>query len=339
MEKFSILYIEDNPFDVELVKSILKKEGLNYEMVNVDNKSDFITNLKKSEFDIILADYSLPSFNGIEALNILKTINPLIPFVFVSGEIGEEKAIESLKKGATDYVLKTHLNKLGSSIIRILKECSEIKKRKYAENMAIESYEKLRKVFDEIVLAFSSLTEKKDPYTAGHQRNVAKIACGIAEELNLPEKTIEGLKITAILHDIGKIYVPAEILNKPGKLNNFEFDIIKTHSEVGYDILKNIEFPWPVAKIILQHHERINGLGYPSGLQGDHILLESSIISVSDVIEAMSSHRPHRVALGLDKALEHITKEKGKMYDKYVVEGFKRYYKKNKNKIDGLFKI
>ena len=340
MERFSILYIEDNPFDVELVKLTLNKEGLLYEMINVDNKSEFIANLKKKHFDIILADYSLPSFDGIEALNILKTINPLIPFVFVSGEMGEEVAIESLKKGATDYVLKTHLNKLGASIVRVLKESAEIKKRKHAESMVIESYERLRKVFDEIVVAFSSLTEKKDPYTAGHQRNVAKISCAIAEELKLPNDTIECLKITAILHDIGKIYVPAEILNKPGKLTNLEFNIIKTHSEVGYDILKNIEFPWPVAKIVLQHHERIDGLGYPNGLKGDEILLESHIISVADVFEAMSSYRPYRgIAYGTDKALEYLITEKDKLFNKDVVNGLKQYYKKNKDEMKKLFQV
>ncbi len=337
MDKFSVLYIEDDPFDVELVKNTLNKEGFDYEMVNVDNKGEFISNLKHRKFDIILADYSMPTFNGIEALNIVINMNLLIPFVFVSGEIGEEAAIDSLKRGATDYVLKTHLNKLGASIIRALNETSEVKKRMIAEDKVIESYKKLRKVFDEIVVAFSSLAEKKDPYTAGHQRNVAQIACAIAREMNLTDEKIEGLNIAAILHDIGKIYVPAEILNKPGGLTKLEFDILKTHSQVGFDILKGIEFPWPVAKIVLQHHERINGSGYPNGLKGNKTLLEAQILALADVFEAMSSHRPYRAALGIYKAFEHITKEKNKLYNNDVVESFKKYFRKNEIVLGEIF--
>lgn len=340
MKKFSVLYLEDNPFDVELVKNILNKEGFEYEMIVVDRKNDLIKSLKKNKFDIILADYSLPSFNGLEVLNIVKEKNTFIPFVFVSGEIGEEIAIESLKMGATDYVLKSQMKRLGSSIVRALNESEEVKKRKFAENKAIESYEKLRKVFDEIVVAFSSLAEKRDPYTAGHQRNVARLVCAIAEEMKLSKEIIEGLNIAALLHDIGKIYVPAEILNKPGKLTSLEFDIIKTHSQVGYDILKNIEFPWPVAKIVLQHHERLNGSGYPNGLKGKEIILESRILAVADAIEAMSSHRPYRVvALGVDKALEFIIEGENKLFDKDVIENYINYFKKNKEEIKNIFSL
>lgn len=338
MKKFSVLYLEDNPFDVELVKNILNKEGFDYEMIVVDRKNDLIRNLKRNKFDIILADYSLPSFNGLEVLGIIKEMKTFIPFVFVSGEIGEEIAIESLKMGATDYVLKSQMKRLGSSIVRALNESEEVKKRKLAENQALESYEKLQKVFAEIVVAFSSLAEKRDPYTAGHQRNVAQLACAIAEEMKLSREIIEGLKIASLLHDIGKIYVPAEILNKPGELTPLEFDIIKTHSQVGYDILKNIEFPWPVAKIVLQHHERLNGTGYPNGLKGKDIILETRILSIADAIEAMSSHRPYRSnALSVDKALEIVIKGENKLFDKEIIENYKNYFKKNKEELKNIF--
>ncbi len=338
MKKFSVLYLEDNPFDVELVKNILNKEGFDYEMIVVDRKNELIKILKKNKFDIILADYSLPSFNGLEVLNIVKDMKTFIPFVFVSGEMGEEIAIESLKMGATDYVLKSQMKRLGSSIVRALNESEEIKKRKLAENQALESYEKLRKVFDEIVGAFSSLAEKRDPYTAKHHRNVAKLACAIAEEMKLSKEIIEGLNIAALLHDIGKIYVPAEILNKPGELTTLEFDIIKTHSQVGYDILKSIEFPWPVAKIVLQHHERLNGSGYPNGLKGKDIILETRILSIADAIEAMASHRPYRTnKLDVDKALEIIVKGENKFFDKDIIENYKNYFKKNKEQVKNIF--
>lgn len=227
-------------------------------------------------------------------MKIAQKICPLIPFIFLSGSIDEESAIESLKSGAKDYVFKNQVKKLSSSIRRAINETQEIKKREEAEEEAKEGYEKLRKIFDEIVVAFSSLAEKRDPYTAGHQRNVAKLSCAIASEMNLPSDTIRCLNIAGLLHDIGKVHIPSEILNKPGKLSELEFNIIKTHPEVGYEILKGIEFPWPVAEIVFQHHEHIDGSGYPMHLSNEKILFEARIITIADVIEAMSSYRPYR---------------------------------------------
>ncbi|MGQ9513402.1 HD-GYP domain-containing protein, partial [Thermodesulfitimonas sp.] len=152
--------------------------------------------------------------------------------------------------------------------------------------------------------------------TAGHQRRVAQLACAIAQEMGLPPDQVVGLRVAGMLHDIGKIYVPAEILSKPGRISEYEFSIIKTHPEVGYDIVKEIEFPWPVAQIILQHHERLNGSGYPVGLRDKEILLEARILAVADVVEAMSSHRP---ALGTAAALAEISEKSGLLYDPTVV--------------------
>jgi HD-GYP domain-containing protein (c-di-GMP phosphodiesterase class II) len=146
--------------------------------------------------------------------------------------------------------------------------------------------------------------------------------------MDLPEDKIESVYMAAIVHDIGKIYVPAEILSKPGRITDIEFNMIKTHSQVGYDILKNIEFPWPLAKIVLQHHERLDGSGYPSGLTGENILLEAKIIAVADVIEAMASHRPYRPALGIDKALDEISQNRGIIYEASIVDACLRLFKK-----------
>jgi putative nucleotidyltransferase with HDIG domain len=169
--------------------------------------------------------------------------------------------------------------------------------------------------------------EMRDPYTAGHQRRVSKLACAIAREIGLPETQIEGIRMAGEIHDIGKIYVPAEILSKPSKLTDIEFTIIKTHSQVGYDILKNIEFPWPIADIVVQHHERLDGSGYPAHLKGDAILLEANIIIVADVVEAMSSHRPYRPSHGIDKAIAEITQNKGILYDAAVVDHCVRLFR------------
>jgi PAS domain S-box-containing protein/putative nucleotidyltransferase with HDIG domain len=190
-----------------------------------------------------------------------------------------------------------------------------------------ENVERLRRALGGTVKAIATLVETRDPYTAGHQRQVSDLARAIATEMGLPNDRIEGLRVAATIHDIGKVSIPAEILSKPSKLTNLEFDLIKTHSQSGYDILQDIEFPWPVAQIVCEHHERINGSGYPNHLKGDEILLESRILSVADVVEAIASHRPYRASLGIDAALAEIEKNKGVLYDAGVVDACLRLFR------------
>jgi len=170
------------------------------------------------------------------------------------------------------------------------------------------------------IKVIASTVEVRDPYTAGHQRRVATLAKAIAVEMGLSENQVEGIFMAGVVHDLGKIYVPAEILSKPSRLNDIEFNLIRTHSQVGYDLLKTIDFPWPIAQIVHQHHERLDGSGYPQGLLADQIILEAKIISVADVVEAMASHRPYRPAQGVDAALEHIRAEGGTLYDPTAVD-------------------
>jgi len=183
-----------------------------------------------------------------------------------------------------------------------------------------ESMVKLRKALETTVRTVAVTVETRDPYTAGHQRGVADLSRAIAMELKLTSDRIDGIQMAAIIHDLGKISVPAEILTKPTKLTEIEFELIKTHSQSGYDILKNIDFPWSIARMVLEHHERMNGSGYPNGLVGDQTLLESRILAVADVVESMASHRPYRPALGLNAALEEIEKNRGTIYDADVVD-------------------
>ena len=164
------------------------------------------------------------------------------------------------------------------------------------------------------------MAEKRDPYTAGHQQRVAQLASAIAGKMGLSAKRREAIRIAALLHDIGKVYVPAEILNKPGQLTPVEMDLIKTHPQVGKDIVRAIPFDAPVAQIILQHQERLDGSGYPNGLERDAILLEAKILAVADVVEAIASHRPYRPALGITTALEEIAQNRGIYYDEEVVD-------------------
>jgi PAS domain S-box-containing protein len=196
----------------------------------------------------------------------------------------------------------------------------DITRRKQAETEAEKSRVRLQKALAGTIQAMAMTIEMRDPYTAGHQRRVSKLSCAIAAKMGLPPDKIEGIRMAGDIHDVGKIYVPAEILSKPGQLSEIEFSIIRTHAQVGYDILKSIEFPWPIAQIVHQHHERIDGTGYPNGVKDGDILLEARIVSVADVVEAMSSHRPYRPAHGIEMALDEITQFRGRRYDPEVVE-------------------
>lgn len=196
---------------------------------------------------------------------------------------------------------------------------SDITNRKTAEKALQDSYDRFNKAVDGIISTIAIMSETRDPYTAGHQRQVSRLAHAIADELKLDDSTCESIRIAGIVHDIGKLAVPAEILSKPGKLSPTEFAIIKRHPEVGSEMLKNIDFPWPICNIILQHHERLDGTGYPAGLKDKDICTEARILAVSDVVEAMASHRPYRPALGINTALDEIMKYKGVKYDSDAV--------------------
>jgi PAS domain S-box-containing protein/putative nucleotidyltransferase with HDIG domain len=196
----------------------------------------------------------------------------------------------------------------------------DISERRRSESEIRQGWSKLRQALEGAIRAVASTIEIKDQYTAGHQRRVSKLSCAIARELGLPVSQVEGIKVAGDIHDIGKIYVPTEILTKPGGLTAEEFAIIKMHPQLGYDILRKIDFPWPIATIVLQHHERIDGSGYPAGLKKGDILIEARIVSVSDTVEAMSSHRPYRPALSFDDVLAEISRNRGRFYDAEVAE-------------------
>jgi putative nucleotidyltransferase with HDIG domain len=198
--------------------------------------------------------------------------------------------------------------------------CNDITALIKAEDALKQSMGKLERAMGGTISVMAHAVEVRDPYTAGHQRRVTDLAFAIGKALNLTELEIEGLRMAGLIHDIGKLYVPAEILSKPGKLSEIEFELVKTHVEAGYDILKDVEFPWPVAAFVRQHHEKINGSGYPQGLKNGQIFLEAKILTVADVVEAMASHRPYRPSLGIDLALEEIVKNKGILYDPGAVD-------------------
>jgi PAS domain S-box-containing protein/putative nucleotidyltransferase with HDIG domain len=256
---------------------------------------------------------------------------------------GKAKVRRKKESGCTEFRIKSKdrgvkIVEANTVNIRMNGEANEmgilrdITRRKKAEEKLKKSLKTLQNTFAKTIDALVSALERRDPYTAGHQRRVAYLACAIAGEMGLSKRKIEGIRMAGSVHDIGKIQIPTEILIKPEHLSDIEFVMIKMHPQVGYDILKNIEFPYPVARIILQHHERIDGSGYPEGLSGNKILLETKILAVADVIEAMSAHRPYRPSLGVPSALEEVEKYKGRLYEPEVVDACFRLFHEKKIK-------
>jgi len=219
--------------------------------------------------------------------------------------------------------------------ISILAEARDITERKQAEEKLVKSYASLKKTLDDAIDTMAKIVETRDPYTSGHQHKVADLAIAIAREMKLEDTRIDQLRMAAVIHDIGKLYVPSDILSKPGKLSDIEFNLIKAHPQHGYDIVKGMDFPCNIAKAVLQHHERLDGSGYPNQLKGEDMILEAKILAVADVVEAMVAHRPYRPALGLDKALEEISKNQGKLYDPDVVDACVKLFKEKEFTLTG----
>lgn len=489
MKKLNVLIIEDSQDDYELIKIALSKGGYDAAFERVDNTQSMTEALGHKAWDIVISDHQMPRFNSREALGILRRSQNEIPFILVSGKIGEAVAVDLMKAGASDYVSKNHLALLPAAIERALDEREALARRKqadaellkqsernklllglyektpelaekdlygyfldqvvsytestvgffhrvtadqkniilttwneearkgctvsrethypieaagnwvdclrlghtiiyndykaspnqkglpeghfpiksfmsvpisdngkvqfifgvgnkvapynesdavvvqqiaevlmriirqrHANNMLIANEKKLRRTLEGTVSALSAVGEHRDPYTAGHQDRVTQLACAIAQEMGLSEEVYDDIRVAGKLHDIGKIEIPSEILSKPGRLTDIEFSMIQVHSQAGYDILKAAELPFKVTEMVLEHHERIDGSGYPEGLKLKDISIEARIMAVADVVEAMCSHRPYRPALGIDQALEEIEKNKGKLYDPDVAD-------------------
>lgn len=439
----SILFVEDLVSDAELAKLEITRGladwDLSLRFLTTDNWEGFLDAISTFKPTLIVSDFMMPGFSGMEVIELTLQHAPNIPVIILTGSINEETAVECMKAGATDYVIKEHISRLPFAVkdaIRRKKEeelrtsaerALEESERKFrliaekasdliyrielypeqkfsyvspsstkltgytpedhyanpnlgfelvhpddreklrdllehvdrspvvlrwikkngevvwAEQLNVPVYdndgrliaiegiardvterqkanEALKRAFNSVVSVLSDMLNLKDPYTQFHEKNVAKLALEIAERMGLDEFTIESIRVASMVHDIGKINIPTEILSKPGKLSDIEFEMIKKHPETAYEILRKVDLPWPVADIVYQHHERLDGSGYPRHLKSDEILLEAKIIIVADVIEAMSSHRPYRAALGFEAAIEEIKKNAGVLYDAKIVQ-------------------
>ncbi|MGC2167042.1 MAG: HD domain-containing phosphohydrolase [Gallionella sp.] len=320
MSRLKILSLEDMPSDAELQRATLLRDGLEFDWACVDNKSDFERRLAEFVPDIILADYNLPAYDGGAALAYAQTNFPLIPMIIVTGTLGEIKAVQLMKGGAADYILKDRLARLPEAVRNAVANARLKAEQSGAAVRLQDSQSKLKASLLESIVALATIVEKHDPYTAGHQQRVARLAVAIAREMKVDEDQIEGIHLAGVVHDVGKVQVPAEFLSKPGKLSDLEFALVKEHARAGYEILKHIKFPWPIAETILQHHERMDGSGYPDALTGEQIILQARILAVADVVEAISAYRLYRPALGIEAALSVISEGRGIKFDAAVVD-------------------
>lgn len=261
--------------------------------------------------------------NGIELLVPLKNNGHLAGMLLLSGRASDEPYSKEERR----------LLEMVSPDVAV-----SIDNANLYENMK-QKHGELQKAMEGVIHAVSLVVETRDPYTAGHQRRVAELSRAIAKEMGLSEWQQMGIHVAGLLHDVGKVAVPSEILSKPGKISETEFSIIKNHCQVGYEILQRIDFPWPVTKAVLQHHERLDGSGYPEGLAGEDIILEARILGVADVVEAMSSHRPYRPAIGLDSALQEISQASGILYDIEVVDACLSLLKKNQPEFERIMAV
>jgi PAS domain S-box-containing protein/putative nucleotidyltransferase with HDIG domain len=267
------------------------------------------------------------NFYELNAPEYVNAVETKIKDLMEKGQLTFESAHIRKNASLIPVEVKSRIIKAGGRKL-ILSVIHDITERKRTEEELRQTTERLQRAIEGTINAVALTTEFRDPYTAGHQHRVAKLACVIARELGLPEEQIEGVRVAGTLHDIGKIYVPAEILSRPGRLRQNEINLVKDHAQVGYDLLNKIEFPWPVARIVLQHHERMDGSGYPFGVSNDEILIEAQIMSVADVVEAMASHRPYRPALSIEQALLEISQQKGVLYSIEVVDACLKVFTK-----------
>ncbi len=324
----TILVVDDDESIRRMLKTGIQLSG--FQCFAAEGASKALEILAQQSVDVVVADIKMPEMSGIELGRIIKARFDA-DVIIMTGYVEDFNYADIVQQGASDFIQKpVRIAEFIARIKRVLSERDSKADRLRALADVKFNLEKFRRAMEGIVQAISVAVEIRDPYTAGHQQRVAELACETAKEMGLSEDDVYGLRMASVIHDLGKITVPAGILAKPGRLSELEYELIKNHVQAGYDILKQIEFPWPLADIILQHHERLNGSGYPQKLKDPDIMLQARILAVADVFETMASHRPYRPSLGLPRAIDELTQNSGKLYDENVVEVFVRLVKEER---------
>lgn len=290
-----------------------------YRCLTADSAESALTYLDAEPIEVVISDVQMAGMSGLDLCREIKARYPA-DIIIITGLVNNFAYEEIIGRGASDFIEKPiRLAEIVARLKRVLHERESRDRLKSSAKALSKTANRFQNALEGFVQAIALAVEMRDPYTAGHQIRVADLACAIAREMGLSEDQKYGLRLAAVIHDLGKIAIPGEILCKPGKLSGPEYEMIKSHVQAGYDILKKIDFPWPVAEIVLQHHERMDGSGYPKGLSGSSIMLEARILSVSDVFETIGSHRPYRPSLGFKKAIGELTANRGSLYDPEVV--------------------
>jgi putative two-component system response regulator len=325
-----ILVVDDEESIRITLSEFLRRK--NYEVDQADSAHIALQMFKQNQYDCVITDIIMPRMTGIELLREIRLLDSNCRIIIMTGEPTVDTAIQAVQMGANDYCSKPIRKDEILDVVRKNIEVKElidernlllVQNQEYQTNLELlvdKRTSDLKNAMQSIVSLLSHVVEFRDPYTAGHQVRVGNLASKIAFKMKLDSEIVETIRVMGYIHDIGKIVIPTEILSKPGKLSEIEYLLLKTHSASGFDMLVNEQLPKNISEVIHQHHERLNGSGYPKGLKGQEILIEAQILMVADVVEAMTSHRPYRPALGLDIALKEIKDNSGILYDKDIVK-------------------
>jgi putative two-component system response regulator len=311
---YPVLFVDDDPLLLATIRRNLAKD---FTLETAGSAREGLQlAAEHGPFAVVVTDLMMPEMDGIAFLHKIEQASPDTVRILLTGYASLENALAAVNEGHVFRILSKPCS-MDDVRRTVTAGIEQFQLRRDREELV--ALRKLGQAMEGIIYALTALVETRDPYTGGHQRRVAALATAVAERLRLGAERIQGLGLAAMVHDVGKVYVPAEFLNKPGHLSEAEFSIIKAHPKIGADILAPIDFPWPIATFVLQHHERLDGSGYPQGLSAEAILLESRIIGVADVVEAMTFYRPYRHGLGLEAALTEVREHAGTLYDPEVV--------------------
>ena len=336
--KSCVLIVDDNASNIDLLVNTLKND---YRLGVAKNGHKALEYAVRNVPDLILLDIMMPEMNGYDVCKHLKADEKTrdIPVIFITALAETGHKTRGFEVGGVDYITKPFHAAEVLARVRTHLALKEMREELNSQNIILEQKVRKRTVqltemLGATIQAMALAVETRDPYTAGHQQRVARLACAIAGKMGMDKDRIEAIRFAGILHDIGKIRIPVSILTRPGKMLEAEMKMIRIHPQVGYDILRAIPSPWPIAEMVLQHHEKMDGSGYPQGLTGDRILPEARILTVADVMEAESSYRPYRPALGVDFALEQIESKQGSLYDADAVAACLELFRKEHFKLE-----
>ncbi len=312
LKSVTVLFVEDDEDVRELLSRFLtRRVGALHLAANGREGLEMFTAIRP---DIVITDIRMPLMNGLEMAEAIKHLSPETPIIITTAFSERDYLMQAIKIGVDCFVTKPVNTE---ALVQAIERCANTAvQRREREQSNKSLFDALTKT----IAVLSRAVEMRDPFTNGHQKRVSELAVAIATEMGLPASRILGIKFGALIHDVGKMAIPAEMLITSRRLTDAEMAIVRTHPAVGSRIVREAEFPWPVADMILQHHERLDGSGYPANLKNGEILLEAKIIGVADVVEAMASHRPYRPACGMDTAMQEIRDKRGVLYDPQVVD-------------------